>query len=127
MNAEQARSRLLQAYGEEVTIRRTLPRNFGERRFSNRRVKIRRLGSRLSCALQRNASLTASPLVAPQAPEKKRETPEWANSPEKKRVKVEPSMMWEKLPEQLAVSSAHAGTRSPLPYPDAHTKPTTQM
>src|SRR6266498_2283199 len=43
MNAEEARSRLLQAYDEEVTIRRTLPRTFRERRFSSRRVEIRRL------------------------------------------------------------------------------------
>jgi len=55
------------------------------------------------------------------------ETPELANSPEKKRVKIEPWLVREKLPEQLAVSSAHAGTRSPRLYPDAHTKPTTQM
>jgi hypothetical protein len=90
-------------------------------------VKIRRLGGRLFCSLQRNASVTASLLVAPRAPEKKRETPEWANSLEKKRVKIEAWLVREKLPEQLAVSSAHAGTRSPRPYPDAHTKPTTQM
>src|SRR5206468_8315265 len=89
--------------------------------------EIRRLGSRLFCSLQRNASLTASLLVAPRAQEKKRETPEWANSVEKKRVKIEPWLVRENLPEQLAVSSAHAGTRSPHPYPDAHTKPTTQM
>jgi len=50
---------------------------------------MRRLGGRLSCALQRNASLTASLLVAPRAPEKKQETPELANSLEKKRVKPE--------------------------------------
>jgi hypothetical protein len=70
-------------------------------------------------------------LVAPRAPEKKRETPEWANSLQKKRVKIEAWLVQEKLPEQLpeqlAVSSVHAGTRSPRPYPDAHTKPTTQM
>jgi hypothetical protein len=52
-------------------------------------VKIRWLGSRLFCSLQRNASVTASLLVAPRAPEKKRETPEWANSLEKKRAKPE--------------------------------------
>jgi hypothetical protein len=90
-------------------------------------VKKRRPDSRLFCSVQRNASVRASLLVAPRAPEKKRETPEWANSLEKKRVKIEPWMAREKLPEQLAVSSAHAGTRSPRLYPDAHTKPTTQM
>jgi hypothetical protein len=73
------------------------------------------------------SSLTASLLVAPRAPEKKRETPEWANSLEKTRVKIEPWLTREKLSEQLAVSSAHAGTRSPHRYPDAHTKPITRM
>ncbi len=85
MNAEQARNRLLQAHDEEVTIRRTFPRTRQERRFPNCRGKIGRLGSRLSCPLQRNAGLTASLLVAPRALEKKQETPELAL--EKKRAK----------------------------------------
>ena len=88
---------------------------------------MRRLSSRLTRSLQRNAGLTASLLAAPRAPEKKRETPDSANSLEKKRVKTEPCLAREKLPEQLAVSSTHAGTRSPHQYPDAHTKPTTRM
>jgi hypothetical protein len=66
-------------------------------------------------------------LVAPRAPEKKRETPEWANSLEKKRVKMERCLAREKLPEQLAVSSTRAETRCPHRYLDAHTKPTTRM
>src|SRR5882672_8487344 len=45
----EARNRLLQAYDEEVTIRRTFPRTLRERRFPNCRGKIGRLGSRLSC------------------------------------------------------------------------------
>jgi hypothetical protein len=88
---------------------------------------MRRLSSRLFCSLQRNASVTALLLVAPRAPEKKRETPELVNVLEKKRVKVESLLVREKLPEQLAVSSVHAGTRFPRPCPDVHTKPTTQM
>jgi len=83
----EARNRLLQAYDEEVTIRRTLPRTFKERRLLSRRGKTRRLDSRLSCPPQRNAGLTASLLVAPRAPEKKQETPELVNSQEKKRAK----------------------------------------
>jgi hypothetical protein len=60
-----------------------------ERRFSSRQGKIRRLGSRLSCLLQRNADLTASLLAVPRAPEKTQERPELANSLEKKRAKPE--------------------------------------
>lgn len=85
------------------------------------------MGGRLTRSLQRNAGLTASLLAAPRAPEKKQETSELANSLEKKRVKVEPCLVREKLPEQLAVSSTHAGTRSPHRYLDAHTEPTTRM
>ena len=127
MNAEEARSRLLQAYDEEVTIRRTLPRTFRERRLFKPPRRDKTAGGRLCHALQRNASLTASPLAAPRAPGKKQEMSELANSLEKKRVKVELWLVREKLPEQLAVSSTHAGTRSPRRYPDAHTKQTTQM
>ena len=47
MNAEETRDGLLQAYDEEVTIRRTLPRTFRERRFSSHRGEIRRMGGRL--------------------------------------------------------------------------------
>jgi hypothetical protein len=86
---------------------------------------MRRPASRLSCALQRNASLTASLLVAPRAPEKQ-EMPELAKSLEKKRVKAEPSLVREKLLAQPAVSLTHAGTRSPRRCPDAHIKLTTQ-
>jgi hypothetical protein len=53
----EARNRLLQAYDEEVTILRTFPRTFRERRLPNCRGKIRRLDSRLSCLRQRNAGL----------------------------------------------------------------------
>jgi hypothetical protein len=89
MNAEEARNRLLQAYGEEVTIRRTLPRTSGRGGFQTAREKLRRPGSRLSCTLQRNADLTASLLAAPRPPEKTQETPELANSLKKKRAKPE--------------------------------------
>ena len=83
----EARNRLLQAYDEEVTILRTFPRTFLERPLPNRRGKIRRLESRLSCQLQRKAGLTALLLVSPRAPQKKQEKPELANSLKKKRVK----------------------------------------
>jgi hypothetical protein len=93
----EARNRLLQAYDEEVTILRTFPRTFLERRLPNCRGKIDdcrlRQGygepsdSRLSCRPQRNAGPRASLLVAPWAPEKKQETPELANLLEKKRAK----------------------------------------
>jgi hypothetical protein len=53
--------RLLQAYDEEVTIRRTLPQTLqGVAASRPPRKKMRRLNSRLSYALQRNAGLTAS-------------------------------------------------------------------
>jgi hypothetical protein len=39
MNAEEAKSRLLQAYGEEVTIRRTLPRTSGRGGFQTAKEK----------------------------------------------------------------------------------------
>jgi len=74
MNAEETRNGLLQANDEEVTIRRTLPRTFRERRFSSRRGEIRRLGGRLTRSFQRNAGPTASLLAAPRAPGKKQET-----------------------------------------------------
>jgi hypothetical protein len=44
----EARSRLLQAYDEEVTIRRTLPRASKSGGFQVAEKKLRRLGSRLS-------------------------------------------------------------------------------
>ena len=85
----EARNRLLQPYDEEVTIRRTLSRALRSSGFQGCRGKTRRLDSRLSCRLQRNAALTASLLAAPWAPEKKQETPELANLLEKKRAKPE--------------------------------------
>src|SRR5262245_50615198 len=76
--------------------------------------------------LQRNASLRALLLVALRALEKKQEPPERANSLEKKRAKLEVEVVLEKLPEQIAVSSAHDGRRSPRRHPDARTKQTTR-
>ena len=51
----EARNRLLQTYDEEVTILRTFPRTFLERRLSKLPTENRRLESRPSCLLQRNA------------------------------------------------------------------------
>jgi len=52
---EEARNRLLQAQDKKVTIRRTFPRIFRERAASKLPRENRRLESRLSCPLQRNA------------------------------------------------------------------------
>jgi hypothetical protein len=89
VNAMEAKNRLLQAYDEEVTIRRTLPPASRSGGFQVAEKKLRRPGSRLSCPRQRNAGVTASPLVARRAPGKKQETPELANWLEKKRGKLE--------------------------------------
>lgn len=48
---------MLQAQDKKVTIRRTFPRTFLERRLPNCRGKIRRLESRPSCPLERTAAL----------------------------------------------------------------------
>jgi hypothetical protein len=50
---------------------------------------MRRLSSRLTRSLQRNAGLTASLLAAPREPGKKQETPDSANLLEKKPGKLE--------------------------------------
>jgi hypothetical protein len=84
-----ARNRLLQAYDEEVTIGRTLPRISKSGGFEAAEKKLRRLDSRPSRPCQRNAGVTASLLVAPLAPGKKQETSELANWLEKKRGKLE--------------------------------------
>jgi hypothetical protein len=79
---------LLQAYDEEVTIPRTLARTFQTTAISNANEK-KTAGQPSFCALQRNAGLTASLLAAPPwASEKKPETPELANSLEKKPAKL---------------------------------------
>ena len=127
VNAVEARNRLLQVYDEEVTIRRTLPPSLKARQGPSRRgERIRRLSSRLSCPIQRNAGLTEALLVAPTELGKKQEMPELANSLEKRRATVEPWPGPGKLLVQLAASSALSGTRSLHRRPDAHTKSTIQ-
>ncbi len=87
MNRGDARNGLLQARGEEVTIRRTLPQLSYEQRLRSREMETAECRL-LLLLFRRHAGLTAWLSVAPLAPVKKQEKPELAKSPAKKQGKI---------------------------------------